>query len=283
MQNKTVVLITGCSSGFGLLTSKFLAMDTNFIIYASMRDLSKKSLLMAEVSKINRNIEFLEIDVTKKDTIEAGVKKIYEAHGKIDVLINNAGYAMGGFFEDLTEQEIREQMETNFFGMQNMTRAVLPIMHKNKTGKIINLSSIAGLVGFPGLGAYNASKHAVEGFSESLRLELLPFGIKVYLIEPGSFKTKIFEDNAKFACNHDNCESKYFDITKHFIETRIKKLDKVRGNPEDVAKKIIKVIKQKNPKFRNMVGVDAFGTLIFKRIMPYSIFERIVNFVAMKK
>jgi len=282
IKNKKVILITGCSSGFGLLVSTILSKDENFIVYASMRDLNKQECLKSEIDKIDGNCEILEIDVTKNDTIKLAVQKIIDTHGKIDILINNAGYAMGGFFEDLSEYEIRQQIDTNFFGMQNMIRAVLPSMHKNKSGKIINISSIAGLVSFPGLGAYNSSKWAVEGFSESLRLELLPFGIKVCLIEPGSFKTKIFGENAKFACNHDNCESKYFEITKHFIDTRINKLDVVRGNPLNVASEIVKIIKQKNPKFRNMVGVDAFSMLILKRIIPYSIFEMIVNGVAMK-
>ncbi|MCP4481783.1 MAG: SDR family oxidoreductase [bacterium] len=269
MEIKKNVLITGCSSGFGKLTAELLAKDPSVKIYASMRDLSK--------NKLSPQIEVLMIDVTKPETIDAAVSKL----NRIDILINNAGAALGGFFEDLTYQEIFSQFKVNFFGVQNMIRAVLPLMHNQGSGRIINISSIAGRVSYPALGAYNASKWALEGFSESLYLELKPFNIDVCLVEPGSFQTKIFEENAQFSSNC-NKDSKYYDYTKFMIETRIKKLNKIRPKPIRVAKVLAQIIHKKNIKFRILIGSDAKITYLLKCILPHNIFASIINFFALK-
>ncbi|MFC1485002.1 SDR family oxidoreductase [bacterium] len=282
MQKQKVVLITGCSSGFGLLTAKMLSTKKDCIVYASMRNLNKKSSLVKSVKKVKGQVNILKIDVTDPETIKRAVQKIVKEHGTIDVLVNNAGHAIGGFFEDLTDEEIREQIDVNFFGVQNMTREVVPIMHKNKSGRIINISSIAGLVSYPGLGAYNTSKWALEGFSESLRLELSRFGIKVILLEPGSFQTKIFDENVKVANSAFDFGSKYYAYTKYLMRNRIEKLKNFRGNPERVAKKIVKLIYAKNPCFRNIIGMDAFAAYYAKRILPFKIFEKLVNSAAFR-
>ncbi len=282
MSNQKIVLITGCSSGFGLLISKALSTDKNYKVYSSMRNLAKQDKLQSEIKKINGQINLLEIDVTKTETIKNAICEIKKREGKIDILVNNAGHAMGGFFEDLSDEEIREQLEVNFFGMQSMIRESLPLLFQSKNAKIINISSIAGLISYPGLGAYNASKWAVEGFSESLRSELSRFGINVSLVEPGSFETSIFKENAKFCTNHNNCESRYFQHTQYLIFTRIEKINKLRGNPQKVADKVVKIISQKNPKFRNIVGIDAKFTYFLKKFLPFTIFEKLVDYVAFK-
>ncbi len=194
----SVVLITGCSSGFGMLAAVRLASGGH-AVYATMRNLAKKDDLLAESARRGGEIRILEREVTIDESIISAVEQIELEEGCIDVLINNAGYAIGGFFEDLTEQEIHDQMETNFFGVQKVTRAVLPLMRKtaaktNSNPKILNISSVSGRSAFPGMGAYGASKFALEGFSESLYHELLPLGIYVALIEPGAFRTKIFTE-----------------------------------------------------------------------------------------
>lgn len=283
MNNKRVVLITGCSSGFGLLISKILSTKKDIIVCSTMRNLNKQGFLLNEVKKVGGNIDIFELDITKKDSIENCVNSITTKYGKIDVLVNNAGQAFGGFFEDLTEEEYRLQMEINFFGQINLIRKVLPNMHKNKSGKIINISSIAGLISYPGLGAYNSSKWAFDGFSESLRHELSPFGIKVFLIEPGSFDTRIFGENAKFAKNYKNIESKYYNWTSNMITDRVNNKNKKRGNPEKVATIVVDIIENRRKKFRNIIGIDARVSLFCKIIFPFCFFEKIVQYFAYYK
>ncbi|MFC1512692.1 SDR family NAD(P)-dependent oxidoreductase [bacterium] len=278
-----IVLITGCSSGFGMLTAVKLSNNREYHVFATMRNLDKKEDLVTRVQEQGGHVDILELDVTKKNTIENAVNYIKDKHGYIDVLVNNAGFGIGGCFEDLSEQEIRNQFEVNFFGVQQVTRMCLRLMHGNGNSKIINISSIAGLIGYPGLGAYNSSKWALEGFSESLRHELLQFGIQVLLVEPGSFQTKIFEDNARFAGNMYNKESKYYDYSQRLIEKRQKSLKKIRGKPEHVADLIIKLIKKKKPAFRTVIGKDAKLQLFAKKILPYKILEYIMKRIMFRK
>ena len=179
-----------------------------------MRDLSKKDPLERALATRHAQVFIRELDVTKPSTIKNVVDEIQQTHFHIDVLINNAGYGIAGFFEDLTEEEIRSQMETNFFGVQNVCRQVIPLMRNRSQGKIINISSIAGQVATPCLGAYNTSKWALEAFSESLYYELGLFGISVVLVEPGAYPTNIFSQNAHYAQNFDNAQSPYFSISQ---------------------------------------------------------------------
>jgi short-subunit dehydrogenase len=280
---RKVVLITGTSSGFGLLTACKLSTKKNYHVYASMRNLNKSKELLDKVKNAGGQIDLLELDVTKIDTIKKSVSKIKNDFGYLDVLINNAGIAFGGFFEDLSSEEIRMQFETNFFGMQNVMREVLPLMHAKGSGKIINVSSVAGLIGYPCLSAYSSSKWALEGFSESLNSELSPFNIKVILVEPGSFKTKIFDENALYTKNVNNKESNYYEYSQYILSKRMNELKKFRPDPDIVAKKIVELIEKKNPKFRNVVGYDAKIQLIFKKILPYKLFSILINFFAMRK
>jgi NAD(P)-dependent dehydrogenase (short-subunit alcohol dehydrogenase family) len=280
---KKVVLVTGTSSGFGMLTVLKLCSKRNYHVYASMRNLNKSQELLNRVKEAGGQIDLLELDVTNNETIKNAVSKIKNDFGYIDVLINNAGIAFGGFFEDLNQEEIRIQMETNFFGAQNVIREVLPLMHIKGSGRIINISSVAGLIGYPCLGAYNASKWALEGFSESLNLELAPFNIKVILVEPGSFKTKIFDENALYTKNVHNKESNYYEYSQYILSKRINELKKFRPDPDIAAKKIVELIEKKNPKFRNVVGLDAKIQLIIKKILPYKLFSGLVAFFAMRK
>ena len=191
MNNQKVILITGCSSGFGLLTAVRLAARGHFV-WATMRDLSKKQALEDALAQRQTQAFIRELDVTKPSTIKNIVEEIQKTHFHVDVLVNNAGYGIAGFFEDLSEEEIRAQMETNFFGVQNVCRAIIPLMRERHQGKIINISSVAGQVAVPCLSAYNTSKWALEAFSESLYYELGLFGISVVLVEPGSYRTNIF-------------------------------------------------------------------------------------------
>jgi NAD(P)-dependent dehydrogenase (short-subunit alcohol dehydrogenase family) len=262
-----VVLITGCSSGFGFLTALRLAVHSK--VYASVRDYKKGEKLLAAAKNRGLNINLVEIDVTKQETINEAIKNIVETEKRLDILINNAGYGLGGFFEDLTDEEFQAQMDTNFFGVLRVTRAVLPMMRKQGNGKIINLSSIAGMTGFPGLGAYNASKWSIEGFSESLRYELKPFGIQVILVEPGLYKTKIFKENARLAKNAFDKNSAYFRFSEAMKKRLDSMVDKTKRDPDEVARLMEKICLKKKPAFRNVIGRDAQVRLWLRYFLPY--------------
>ena len=267
MDNKKVILITGCSSGFGLLAAVRLA-DRGHLVWATMRDLSKKQDLEDELAKRNLQANIRELDVNKMPTIKNVIDEIYKTNGAIDVLINNAGYAMAGFFEDLTEDEIRAQMETNFFGVQRVCREVIPLMRKRAQGKIINISSIAGQVATPCLGAYNASKWALEAFSESLYFELGLFGISVVLVEPGSYPTKIFAQNARYAKDFDNVQSPYYSFNqkiKNLVQNSIRKLNR---DPDEVTRIIESIVNNPHPRLRYISDISSWGRVMAQKILP---------------
>ncbi len=270
-----VILITGTSSGFGMLTAARLASSGHHV-FATMRDLAKKDLLLAEVKKRGGKLNLLPLDVTSRESMQSVVAMIAESFGYLDVLINNAGYGLGGFFEDLTEEEIRRQMETNFFGVQNVTRQAIPLLRSRKAGKILNISSIAGLQSSPCFGAYNASKWALEGFTESLRYELKFFGIDVFLIEPGTYKTKIFHENAQYAKNFFNPSSPYYHLSQRLYTKIMNYLDQCRRDPEEVAILIEKLIMAQNPPFRNIPDSQTRWHSRVKRWLPFSIYSWIV-------
>lgn len=295
-----VVLITGTSSGFGMLTAARMAASGHHV-FATMRDLNKKDALLAEVKKRGGEVQLLELDVTKPDSIKLAVDKIVKECGTIDVLVNNAGYGIGGFFEDLTEEEIRRQFEVNFFGVQNVTRAVIPVMreHQRKTvldgfsnslprerigirgkdnrAKIINISSVAGFNASPCFSAYNASKWALEAFSESLHYEMKFFGIEVLLIEPGTYPTKIFYDNARYAKNFNNPESPYYRISQFLAQKVRNYVDSCRKDPESVARLVEKLINAKNPAFRNFPDKEARTLYYLRKVLPFRVYSWMVR------
>src|SRR4026208_57271 len=188
---RQIALITGCSSGIGYETALTLARN-GFSTYAGVRNTKNSDALEKKIANEKLDLNILQIDVNDESSIENAVNQIKTEEKRIDVLINNAGYGLVGFFEELRLDEIRGQFETNFFGALTVTKKVIPLMRSQKSGTIINISSGAGQVGFPGISAYVSTKFAVEGFSESLTYELSPFGIKVIIIEPGVIKTKFF-------------------------------------------------------------------------------------------
>jgi short-subunit dehydrogenase len=274
MDTQKVILVTGCSSGFGLLTAVRLASQGHFV-WATMRDLSKKDSLEKALANHHAQAFIRELDVTKPATIKKVVDEIQQKHAHIDVLINNAGYGIAGFFEDLDEEQIRSQMETNFFGVQNACREVIPLMRQRRQGKIINISSIAGRIAVPCLGAYNASKWALEAFSESLYYELGLFGISVVLVEPGSYPTNIFTQNAHYARNFDNDQSPYFSISQRLKNISKNKIPKFKRNPEDIARLIEKIIHQSRPRLRYISDFSSWSRVMIQKILPPSITSRI--------
>lgn len=264
-------LITGCSSGFGLLAAVEFAKK-GFHTFATMRDPTRREALDRAAKAAGVDVEVLQLDVTDRASVDKAVAQAL-AHGPLDVVVNNAGYGIGGFFEDFEIDEIREQFATNFFGVLEVCHAVVPHMRERRSGTIINVSSLAGRMGQPAVTPYVSSKWALEGFSESLRLELLPYGVYVTLVEPGSFHTEIFEANKRVAGRARNPESVYFASA-----TRMEALvDGTRkGNPRRVARLIVRVAAKRRPRQRYLVGVDAHVLVLLRRIVPARILERLI-------
>jgi len=271
MDNQKVILITGCSSGFGLLTAVRLAAHGH-IVWATMRDLSKKQPLEEALSKHQTQAVIRELDVTKTSTIKNVVEEIQKVHGRVDVLVNNAGYGIAGFFEDLTQEEIRAQMEVNFFGVQNVCREVIPLMRQRLQGKIINISSIAGQVATPCLGAYNTSKWALEAFSESLYFELALFGVSVCLVEPGSYPTNIFTQNAHYAKSFDDNLSPYFNFSQKLRGVAQNSIRKLKKNPDDVARLVENIINKSHPRLRYVSDLPSWIRIVLQKIIPPRLF-----------
>ena len=283
-------LITGCSSGFGMLTAIRLA-SSGYSVFATMRNLEKKENLLKEVNNSGTQIELIELDVTKNDTIIEVLDTIKSKTGRLDYLINNAGYGLGGFFEDITEYEFRQQMETNFFGLLNVTRQALPLMRNtaldNSNVRIINISSVQARAPMPGLSAYATSKWAVEGFSEALYHELLPFGIKVILVEPGSYRTEIFTSNAKIAKGSSEEHSPYNKYSNAF-RRKIDEMTKggtvgMGHDPKVVADLIQQALESNSPKLRYVVGRDAKIRILLRALLPTKYYARILHKVLFGK
>jgi NAD(P)-dependent dehydrogenase (short-subunit alcohol dehydrogenase family) len=263
-----VAIVTGCSSGFGLLACHELAR-AGFTVYPTMRNLSKRKEL--------DGFEVLQLDVTDPDSIGRAVEKVMAEAGRIDVLVNNAGIGIGGFFEDLTNEEIRRQFETNFFGALEVTRRVLPVMRKQRGGRIINVSSIAGRFGTPILSGYVASKFALEGFSESLYHEVAHFGIDVILIEPGTYRTEIFDANRTVGKNALRSDSAYVEYMAP-IERKINRLvEKSTADPREVARAIAHAATIRRPKPRYIMGKDAKLQAFLKWALPGKLLNSLVR------
>ncbi|MFQ6176782.1 oxidoreductase [Bacillus paranthracis] len=273
--NKKVAIITGSSSGFGLLTTLELAKK-DYLVIATMRNLEKQGNLLSQVTQLNlqQNIKIQQLDVTDQNSIH-NFQLFLKEINRVDLLINNAGYANGGFVEEIPVEEYRKQFETNLFGAISITQLVLPYMRVQQSGKIINISSISGQVGFPGLSPYVSSKHALEGWSESLRLEVKPFGIDVALVEPGSYNTNIWEVGKQLATNQSDTTSPYKEYMDK-IQKHINSGSDTFGNPIDVANKIVEIAESKRTNLRYPIGKGVKFMIFAKKILPWRLWEYLV-------
>jgi NAD(P)-dependent dehydrogenase (short-subunit alcohol dehydrogenase family) len=278
-----IALVTGASSGFGLLTSIELA-KAGFRVVATMRDLGRRERLDQAVAaagaaaKVDvRALDVRALDVTKFDTIPGFVDGVVADYGRLDVLVNNAGFAVAGFAEDIKLDELRMQFETNFFGAVAMTKAVLPTMRRQRSGHIIQVSSIVGLQGAVTVSSYSASKHALEGWSESLRMEVHSLGIQVVLVEPGSFQTDIWTRGAVMGEQATKQTSPNIQRSLR-MRSVVEKLPK--ADPIVVARLIVAIAQNPNPKLRYLAGRDAKFQLAMKRILPWKWYEKVIaNFL----
>ncbi|HEX7141486.1 MAG TPA: SDR family oxidoreductase [Nitrososphaeraceae archaeon] len=256
-RNKKVAVVTGSSSGIGLETSLLLARN-GFYTYVTMRNLDKSKTITDLKQKEKLSLEVLKLDVTADESVKEAIHRIINEQGRIDVLVNNAGYALVGPFEELSIEEFKEQFETNVFGVIRVTQSVLPIMRRQKWGTIVNISSIAGKIGFPLTSAYVSSKFALEGLCESMACEVEQFGIKVILIEPGVIKTN-FDNNLKIGKRVSIVpNSSYAEMTQKRI-SGFKPRFESGSPPIEVATVILKAITSENlSELRYLVGNDAF-------------------------
>ncbi|MDQ2729561.1 MAG: SDR family oxidoreductase [Actinomycetota bacterium] len=271
----STVLITGASSGFGYLTALHLARRGDRV-FATMRNPAGTPELTSTANAENLPLSVHQLDVRDTASVEHAVAEITPLAGTIDVLVNNAGMSIQGPIETLADDELHDQLDTNVAGVVRMVRAVAPLMRAQNAGTIINISSMAGLIGIPFEGAYAASKHAVEAISEALRFELAPFGVQVLLVEPGAYDTA-FTGNARQARGLTT-DHAYRPAYDHFWQATDTALHADgRGDPADVVDAICSAIDTPDGPFRRLVGADAELVYGLKQQLPFDEFERTIR------
>jgi len=263
-----VVLITGATSGMGKLTAEYLS-ENGYIVYAGTRS---QENLTSSVENINN----IYIDVTKTDSIKTAVNTIIKNEGKIDVLVNNAGYGLLSTIEEGTDEEIFQQFDVNVFGLIKTTREVMPHMRKSKSGVIINISSFLGKMGLPLLAHYNASKYAVEGIVDSLRFEASPFNIRVHSIQAGLFGTNFVKNGLVANAQTTSEESPYKDIVAHFVPIVAKAINE-GPSPEPIAKAVKNIIEDENADIFVPVGAEAETFVPMRKELSDKDFEQKVK------
>lgn len=268
-------LITGASSGIGLATALYLA-GMDYTVIGTSREIDRLVGLRDEAARRGVRIELIEMDVNERDAIEETVPRLVTEYGGIDVLVNNAGYGLWGPSASLAVEELRAQFETNFFAPFRLMRAVLPSMTQRRHGTIVNISSVLGRVSTPFNSAYVASKHALEGMSESMRTELWPLGVRVVVVEPGYIQTD-FHKNQVIAEAAESPESPYHSFVQRY-RSRHKSYEGIFANEADqVARVVGKAVRAKRPAFRYPVGLDARLGMMGARIMPERLFHALLS------
>ena len=257
-----VVLITGASSGIGKACADRLASDGD-IVYGASRHPSDEATAP--------NLHLIAMDVNSDESVAAAIDGIVRAEGRIDVVVNNAGFGIAGSVEDTSIEEAKALFETNFFGMLRVCKAVLPVMRRARQGRIVNISSLGGRIGLPYQGLYSATKFAVEGMSEALRMEVHQFGIRVIMIEPGDFRTG-FTKNRRYvsASQRGSAYEGSFERTIEVAE----KDEQGGSSPERIANLLVRILASRRPKVRYSVGgMSQRAAAVLKQILPSRTFE----------
>jgi NAD(P)-dependent dehydrogenase (short-subunit alcohol dehydrogenase family) len=269
---KQIAFVTGASGGFGLLTTIELA-KSGIQVVAGVQYLSEKDIVLNEAKKHNVTglIDVVKLEVTDEIEIESVKNHIISTYNAIDIVVNIAGYSVGGPVEEVSLEDFKKQFDVNLFGTIAVTKAFIPYMRENRKGKIINMGSISGTMAFPGLSPYASSKFALRGFSEALRMELLPFNVYVCLLEPGTFKTPIWEKGLK-ELEKINVHSDYQSMIE--FAKKGSKLGLEKGDdPIKVANIIKKLCLKDKPSFYHPIGKDAKGLVRLKKKIPWFITE----------
>ncbi len=257
-----VVLVTGASSGIGRAVARLL-QGRGFTVFGTSRVHSGKM----------ERVEMLPLDVRSEESVNTCVRVVLERAGRLDVLINNAGYVLGGAIEETALEEARAQFETNFFGLVRMVKAVLPIMRRQGGGRIVNISSLAGLAAVPFLGFYSASKFALEGYSEALLHEVMPFNIHVSLVEPGFIRTNLLAASEQSAA----CSTGAYDPARQAAMESVRSYLEQAPPPEMVAAVVRKIVESSSPRLRYNVGKEARLVVHLRRFVPERVALKIMK------
>jgi NAD(P)-dependent dehydrogenase (short-subunit alcohol dehydrogenase family) len=265
MNNQKVWFITGASKGFGLSLVKLLLSNGNKVAATSRNaaDIEKQGLAHPE------NLLALTVDLTRGESVNDAIKKTIEKFGRLDVVVNNAGYLIVGSLEEITEQEFRQSMEVNVFGTVNVIRASMPYLRKQRSGHIFNFSSVAGYIGHANAASYDAAKYAVTGLSEALAEEVKPFGIKVTVVAPGYFRTSFLEQGSVMMA-----KNRIKEYNADQLEAAMKQMNgKQAGDPEKLVAELVKLAEEPNPPVQLLMGPDAYRMVTEKREADKQEFE----------
>jgi NAD(P)-dependent dehydrogenase (short-subunit alcohol dehydrogenase family) len=260
MSNHKVVLITGASSGVGQATARLLSQK-GYKVFGTSRNPASADVIPA--------VEMLALDVRSDVSASACVTAIVNQAGRVDVLVNNAAYELAGALEEISLEEAKAQFETNFFGVVRMVKAVLPSMRQQKQGQIINVSSLSGVSSIPFMGIYSASKFALEGYTEALRMEVKPFNIQVSLTEAGFLKTPMMDKRQTSAARVNE-----YDPWRRRAFTAIRNQEEKGPGPQLVAEAIFKIISSKTPRLHYLIGSQARFISRLQWFLPEGAYER---------
>jgi len=274
MNVSKAVLITGCSSGIGWATAERL-VDVGWRVYATARNFQKIALLE------QRGCKLLPLDVTDEDSMISAVDAVERREGAVGVLLNNAGYSQSGAVEAVPMEKVRQQFETNVFGLARMCQLVLPGMRRQGYGRIVNVSSMGGKLTFPGAGYYHATKHAVEALSDALRFEIQAFGVKVSIIEPGLIRTG-FAETAAGSMEGSYGEVPYAGFDEAVARVRTDNYERgpfsrLDGGPEAVAEAIEHAVSARNPWSRYTVTPSAHLFMRLRRLLPDPVWDAVLR------
>ena len=270
----SVFLVTGCRSGFGKLAA-VEAARRGHTVYAGLRDLETRGDL--EEAAAGLPVIPVQLDITRAEERAAVVERILAEQGRLDALVNNAGVALGGFLEQLEEDELRHLFEVNLFAAWALTREVLPAMRGRRAGTVVMVSSMSGRLAMPCLGAYASSKFALEGMSEAWRHELAPWGIDVVLVEPGPYRTDILGRNRRMGRRVHDPDSPWAPFVARAEEVfQTQGARRVR-DPEEVAHRIVDVVEAPRPRLRHPMGTASLTREVLKRFAPFAVWERLLD------
>lgn len=272
MKRARVAVVTGASSGFGLLSSVSLARR-GFRVFATMRAPDRRDALDDAAARAGVDLDVLALDVTDDHSVSDAVRSIEAATGGIDVLVNNAGIAVAGLFEDLNISELREQLETNLVGLVRTSQAVLPGMRARGGGRIVNVSSAGGRLPTPMLSGYCGTKAAVDALSEALRIEARRFNISVSVIAPGTFKTAIFAQNRRIARRASDPDSPFYDYNQRLERGVARMLERNHADPQWVADAVLIAATARHPARYYRVGTDAHLGAVARALLPAAVYE----------
>jgi NAD(P)-dependent dehydrogenase (short-subunit alcohol dehydrogenase family) len=283
---KSAALVTGSSSGIGFETSLLLARN-GYHTYASMRNLKKSKNIVEIANREKLPLQVIQLDVDDDNSVKDAIYRIENEQGRIDVVVNNAGYLLIGPLEELSIEEFKEQFETNFFGAIRVIKEVLPIMRKQRAGTIVNISSLAGRIGLPLNSPYVSSKFALEGLSESMAYEIEQFGIKVVLVEPGYIKTNVANSfktgkNVIVTAADNKSNSPYAEFTQNRIAALGPNVE-AGLDPIEVAKIILKAATSENPDLRYLVGQGAVKLMNMRKNTSDENFRKLIMESVLRK